>query len=189
MPAVSTNALGLLVLPRAHVPAELWQDDIRSRAAARTAARKPTREPPRREAKVRLVPLQAQDSRGSRSLDKNATFGQRRSQLGSKGKERASSARDASVRHTADGGIEMTFVPRTTSTGHDDDDEEGQPSGRAQKTGKGKDAKRKGVEVFGAGMEKGGDDPEIEMTESERKGRTKRRQGMRSGSKNTFRKM
>ncbi|KAI0711387.1 WD40-repeat-containing domain protein [Earliella scabrosa] len=162
---------------------KLWQDDIRSRAAARTAARKPTREP-----KVRLVPLQAQDSRGSRSLDKNATFGQRRSQLGSKGKERASSARDASVRHTADGGIEMTFVPRTTSTGHDYDDEE-QPSGRAQKTGKGKDAKRKGVEVFGAGMEKGGDDPEIEMTESERKGRTKRRQGMRSGSKNTFRKM
>lgn len=81
----------------------------------------------------------------------------------------------------------MTFVPRTSSSGYDYD-EDGEEGGRAQQK-KGRDAKRKGVQEFGAGMEKGGEEPDVEMSESERKGRTKRRQGMRSGSKNTFRKM
>ena len=45
------------------------------------------------------------------------------------------------------------------------------------------------MEAFGAGMERGGEGPDVEMSEAERKGRTKRRQGMRSGSKNTFRRM
>ncbi|KAI0634852.1 WD40-repeat-containing domain protein [Trametes polyzona] len=165
---------------------KLWQDNIRVRMAARTSLRKQPRPPQRREPKVRLVPLHAQNETSTRGVDKNATFGQRRSQLGSKGKERASSAQDASIRHTADGGIEMTFVPRTTSSGHDYDDEA--PPGRAAQK-KGKEAKRKGVETFGAGMERGGEEPEREMSEAERKGRTKRRQGMRSGSKNTFRRM
>ncbi|KAI0702051.1 hypothetical protein C8T65DRAFT_655861 [Cerioporus squamosus] len=166
---------------------KLWQDDIRTRMAARTAFRNRVREPPvRRDPKVRLVPLQAQDSRGGRAVDKNATFGQRRSQLGSsKGKEREREPGSAAVRHTADGGVEMTFVPRTSSTGADYDDYEG----KTPKVGKGKEPKRKGVEVFGAGMEKGGEDPEVVMSEAERRGRTKRRQGMRSGSKNTFRRM
>ncbi len=78
--------------------------------------------------------------------------------------------------------MEMTFVPRTTSSGADYDD-------RPQKAGKGKEPRRKGVEVFGAGMEKGGEDPDVAMSEADRRGRTKRRQGMRSGSKNTFRRM
>ncbi|KAI9069883.1 hypothetical protein FKP32DRAFT_1608216 [Trametes sanguinea] len=138
------------------------------------------------EPKVRLVPLQAQAEGSSRGMDKDATFGQRRSQLGSKGKGRAHSRDDSEIRHTADGGIEMTFIPKTTSSGHDYDDG---PSSAAQQKGKGKEPKRKGVETFGAGMERGGEEPEREMTEMERKGRTKRRQGMRSGSKNTFRKM
>ena len=47
---------------------------------------------------------------------------------------------------------------------------------------------RKGVERFGAGMEKGGESP-AEVSDRERKGRTKRRQDVRSGSKNVFRKM
>ncbi|TFK91632.1 hypothetical protein K466DRAFT_595918 [Polyporus arcularius HHB13444] len=164
---------------------KLWQDDIRTRMAARTAFRNRVREPPvRRDPKVRLVPLQAQDSsRGGRSVDKNATFGQRRAQLGpSKGKERARDSGWPDVRHSADGGMEMTFVPRTTSSGADYDD-------RPQKAGKGKEPRRKGVEVFGAGMEKGGEDPDVAMSEADRRGRTKRRQGMRSGSKNTFRRM
>ncbi|KAI0371259.1 hypothetical protein BV20DRAFT_993435 [Pilatotrama ljubarskyi] len=162
---------------------KLWQDNIRVRMGARASARKQSRPPPRREPKVRLVPLQAQNDASSRGVDKNATFGQRRSQLGPKGKERASSREDAAVRRTADGGIEMTFIPRTSSSGHDYDD--GPVSGKA----KAKEPKRKGVETFGAGMERGGEDPEREMSEAERKGRTKRRQGMRSGSKNVFRKL
>ena len=154
--------------------------------AARSASyRKQAREPVRRDPKVRLVPLHAQDPRGGRAVDKNASFGQRRSQFSSgKGKERARDAADADVRRTADGGVEMTFIPRTTASGADYDDEE-----NPQKAGKGKEPRRKGVEVFGAGMEKGGEEPEVAMSEAERRGRTKRRQGMRSGSKNTFRRM
>lgn len=46
----------------------------------------------------------------------------------------------------------------------------------------------KGVERFGAGMEKGGGDRNArELSEQERSGRTRRRRGMRSGSKNAFR--
>ncbi|KAH9897027.1 WD40-repeat-containing domain protein [Cubamyces lactineus] len=166
---------------------KLWQDNIRVRMAARASSRKQAKPPPRREPKVRLVPLQAQHETSGRGVDKNATFGQRRSHLGSKGKERASSANDASIRHTADGGIEMTFIPKTTSSGNDYDD--GPSGAAAQRKGKAKEPKRKGVETFGAGMERGGEDPEHEMSEAERKGRTKRRQGMRSGSKNTFRRL
>ena len=81
----------------------------------------------------------------------------------------------------------MTFIPKTTSSGADYDDGPGDKAARGK--GKAKEPRRKGVEVFGAGMERGGEEPDVEMTESERKGRTKRRQGMRSGSKNTFRKM
>ncbi len=169
------------------VCAELWQDDIPARLAARNTARKPTRGPPRRDPKVRLVPLQTHDSGSGRGIDKNATFGQRRLQLSSKGKQRAL-AHDSDVHHAADGGMEMTFIPKTSSLGADDDDD--LAGGKtSQRKGKEKGPKRKGVEVFGAGMERGGVEPEVEMAESERSGRTKRRQGMRSGSKNTFRRM
>ncbi|OSD08759.1 hypothetical protein PYCCODRAFT_1380619 [Trametes coccinea BRFM310] len=165
---------------------KLWQDNIRVRMAATASSRRQQKPPPRREPKVRLVPLQAQAEGSSRGTDKDATFGQRRSQLGSKGKGRASARDDSEIRHTADGGIEMTFIPKTTSSGHDYDDG---LSSAGQQKGKGKEPKRKGVETFGAGLERGGEEPEREMSEMERKGRTKRRQGMRSGSKNTFRKM
>ena len=140
----------------------------------------------RREPKVRLVPLQAQERTraGRAGADKNASFGQRRSQFGAGSKRSAASSSGAEgARHTADGGMEVTFVPRTSSNGRDYDD------GPVKEARGGKEARRKGVEVFGAGMEKGGEAPEVEMSEAERKGRTKRRQGMRSGSKNTFRRM
>lgn len=90
------------------------------------------------------------------------------------------------VRFTADGGVEMSWVPSESASGGDrlvDEDD-----GRGKQKAKAKEV-RKGVEVFGAGMERGGEEHEREMSESERKGRTKRRQGMRSGSKNTFRRM
>lgn len=39
-------------------------------------------------------------------------------------------------------------------------------------------------------MEKGGEDPDLRvLSEQERSGRTQRRRGMRSGSKNAFRQM
>ncbi|OBZ78284.1 Ribosome biogenesis protein enp2, partial [Grifola frondosa] len=161
-------------------------DDIRARMAARTSyrAQARTREPQRRNPNVRLVPLRTQDNTSSGpGADKNATFGQRRSQPGiSKGKGRASAS---GIRHTAEGGIEMSWVPSSNAPAADADDVFGESTG---KQGKGV-AKRKGVEMFGAGMEKGGEEHEHAMTESERKGRTQRRKDMRSGSKNTFRKM
>lgn len=172
---------------------ELWQDNIRVRIAARDTAIKQNRAaraaaPPRRDPKVRLVPLQAQNEARRGDADKNATFGQRRSQQGSRNRPRGSAGRDSSVRRTVDGGLEMTFIPKTSSSGHDYDDDEPGASRAARKGGRDV-GKRKGVESFGAGMERGGEDPEREMSEAERKGRTKRRQGMRSGSKNTFRRM
>ena len=78
--------------------------------------------------------------------------------------------------------MEMAFVPRTSASANEYDD-----GPVKERSGKAKEAKRKGVEAFGAGMEREG--PDVEMSEAERKGRTKRRQGMRSGSKNTFRRM
>jgi ribosome biogenesis protein ENP2 len=48
---------------------------------------------------------------------------------------------------------------------------------------------RKGVEQFGAGMERGGGESTVVMSDSERTGRSQRRKGMRSGSKNVFRQL
>ena len=118
------------------------------------------------------------DARGG-AADRNATFGQRRStKTGAKGKGAAVAGFD-DVRFSADGGVEMTFVPSMSA-----DADEGAGSKAA-----GRQARRKGVETFGAGLEKGGPEPEVAMAESERKGRTQRRKGMRSGSKNAFRRM
>ena len=80
--------------------------------------------------------------------------------------------------------MEMAFVPRTSASANEYDD-----GPVKERSGKAKEARSKGVEAFGAGMERGGEGPDVEMSEAERKGRTKRRQGMRSGSKNTFRRM
>ena len=73
--------------------------------------------------------------------------------------------------------MEMSFVPSGTG----DDDPEKAPVGKKKKD------VRKGVEVFGAGMERGVEEAEGEMSETERSGRKQRRKGMRSGSRNVFR--
>ncbi|KAI0938584.1 hypothetical protein AcW1_001718 [Taiwanofungus camphoratus] len=176
------------------VAGELWQDDIRARMAARNSYRAQSRpQPQRRNPNVQLVPLRAQsDSRSAHSADKNVTFGQRRSSLGEfKGKGKAS-ARD-SLRHSAHGAVEFTYTPSAkskSSLADDDDDMIGEIGGGSAKQQNTKGAaRRKGVETFGAGMEKGGGEREHVLSESERKGRTQRRKGMRSGSKNTFRRM
>ncbi|GLB39166.1 putative NUC153 domain containing protein [Lyophyllum shimeji] len=130
--------------------------------------------------RVNLVPMRPQTD-GTRGADKNATFGQRRMATSGSagGKERASSS---DVRFAADGGMEVSWTP---ASGPTDVDDMLVPGGGAPK-GK---TKRPGVESFGAGLERGGGEPAVEISESERKGRTKRRTGVRSGSKNVFRGM
>ncbi|KAG5643073.1 hypothetical protein DXG03_001601 [Asterophora parasitica] len=131
--------------------------------------------------KVNLVPMSPQ-TEGSRSADKNATFGQRRvppTVGGGVGKKQPAS----NARFTADGAMELSWVP---SGGPADADDMLVSGGGAPKKGK---SKRPGVETFGAGMERGRDDQLMEVSESDRKGRTQRRKGVRSGSKNVFRRM
>jgi len=74
-----------------------------------------------------------------------------------------------------EGGFEMSWVPSSSAP----------KGGNAKKE---KEA-RKGVEVFGAGMERGDGEEKHSLSESERRGRTERRKGMRSGSKNMFRQL
>lgn len=93
----------------------------------------------------------------------------------------------------------MSWVPssggggkgKRRSSGYDDamDVDDGS---KARGKGKSKERDtRKGVERFGAGMEKGGEAPAGQggMSDADRKGRTHRRRDMRSGSKNTFRRI
>lgn len=77
-------------------------------------------------------------------------------------------------------------MPNPSSGIIDQDDELVSAGGRSSK-GKGHEG-RKGVKSFGAGMEKGGEE-HSRLSENDRKGRTARRKGVRSGSKNVFRRM
>jgi ribosome biogenesis protein ENP2 len=126
---------------------------------------------------VRLVPLQARGPEGQNGKDKDATFGQRRRVVSKL--TRASTSSTDRVSRTVDGVTEMSWIPS---------------SKRKSNTvvGEAKDAKKrnKGIESFGLGMERG-DHPvsSTPMSESEKSGRTQRRKGMRSGSKNAFRKI
>ncbi|KAJ3555106.1 hypothetical protein NM688_g2759 [Phlebia brevispora] len=161
---------------------DLMGDDIRARVVASRSvkSRGNTRPAQNRNPNVRLVPLQAQSSNGGRTLDKNATFGQRRTATSAKGKGKMQDDGEH-LEFAASGGVEMSYIPSR------DADEDG--DGENTRGTRGKERRRKGVEVFGAGLEKGGEEPEVAMSESERRGRIHRRQGMRSGSKNTFRRM
>ncbi|KAK0192276.1 NUC153 and WD40 repeat-containing nucleolar rRNA processing-related protein [Armillaria mellea] len=113
-----------------------------------------------RVANVNMVPMRVQN--GSRGMNKDATFGQRR-----RGPSTA-----APRSNPNDGEVELSWVPSSSS----------------QNTGTKSQHKRKGVEIFGAGLERGGE-PMAEVAEHDRKGRAQRRQGVRSGSKNVFRRM
>ncbi|KAG2003319.1 WD repeat-containing protein, variant 2 [Coprinopsis cinerea AmutBmut pab1-1] len=128
--------------------------------------------------KVSLVPMQAQSS-GYKWEDKNATFGQRLApRSSSSGAKSKSKSREADHEDDA---MEISWVPSASSK--DDDD-----GGQRKKAKEKKSAP--GVEQFGLGMEKGYvPDSSQEMSEAEKHGRTKRRHGVRSGSKNTFRRM
>lgn len=91
------------------------------------------------------------------------------------------------MRRGADGGMEMSFIPKGTKDRRpgsgaggagSDEDEDGGGGARGGKRGP-------KVEKFGAGMEKGG---EAQKAEWERGGRKERRHPGRSASKNVFRK-
>ncbi|KAJ8072239.1 Small ribosomal subunit biogenesis [Marasmius tenuissimus] len=119
-----------------------------------------------RKANVKLVPMRAH---GNANGDlKDASFGQRRTNTGT-GVSRK--------KQDDDSAMEISWIPSASSGASDDS--------HAKKTGK---SSRKGVETFGAGMERGGEE-KVEVAESDRKGRTHRRQNVRSGSKNVFRRM
>jgi len=156
-----------------------------------STARRPTN------ANVRLVPLQAQPSTSSGRIaaarDVSATFGHRRQRQ--RQLNDASSTRDSKQDdRMGDGFMEVSWVPNLRSStgggwaeGGDGEGEDRGDLARGKRTSK--DTRvRKGVERFGAGLEKGGEDPDMRvLSEQERRGRTQRRRGMRSGSKNAFR--
>lgn len=117
-----------------------------------------------RAANLNLVPVRTHSDSGyNRGADRSATFGERRT------------VPQASKRPASDGPSEseMRWIPSSNG------------GGEATKK---RVAKPKGVETFGAGMERG-NPSEISISEGDRRGRTERRKGGRSGSKNTFRKM
>ncbi|KAF8999095.1 WD40-repeat-containing domain protein [Cyathus striatus] len=123
-----------------------------------------------RVANVNFVPMRAQAG-GAHVGDKDATFGKRLKQV--VGPSKAPFGRDDSLHLGDDNAMEISWVPSSSAN-----DEEKV----AKRAGK-----QKGVETFGAGLQKGVEEA-AEMSEAERTGRTHRRRGMRSGSKNVFRK-
>jgi ribosome biogenesis protein ENP2 len=137
-----------------------------------------------------MVPIKAQgtSSRGG-GTNHQASFGQRRtSEVPDR---RRSGGPSHAVRGTTDGGVEISWVPSAGDAARhaaEDaiEDKRAAEAKRGRKAAAAKPEKRKGVESFGAGMERGGQDPARELADSERRGRTERRKGMRSGSKNTI---
>ena len=115
-------------------------------------------------------------SSSSALADKDATFGQRLAPSKSNGKGKA--RQEASM--DDDMAMEVTWVP----SGKKDREEEEADERKAKSK-----AKKAGVETFGHGMERGGAEPEADTSETERSGRKHRRQNVRSGSRNTFRRM
>lgn len=82
------------------------------------------------------------------------------------------------MRRSADGGMEMSFIPKSGGSKGKLEDEDDEYGGGGYR-------RRSRVETFGAGLEKGGHEEEDEM--QGRNGRTKRRHIERSASKNAFR--
>jgi ribosome biogenesis protein ENP2 len=126
---------------------------------------------------VRLVPLRARNSEGQAGKNRDATFGQRRKS--DSNSKRSSTKGQERVARSADGGMEISWVPSSKD--------------KSRSTRKDSVGKRgtEGVESFGLGMEKGDEryPSSAVLSESERSGRTHRRTGVRSGSRNAFRRM
>ena len=106
--------------------------------------------------------------------DRGATFGERRAPGASSRKSGGSKQA-----RTEDAPMEISWVP-SGSAGKAGDDGEGKAKAKAPR--------RKGVESFGAGLGRGVEET-VNADDAERQGRTQRRKGVRSGSKNVFRQM
>jgi ribosome biogenesis protein ENP2 len=125
----------------------------------------------------KMVPARADTngSNGSNVRDPTATFGQRRHSLTFK-TSKSQSHGDDIIKPSEDGGMSISFMPRSSAR-------EDRDTNRMVK--KGKDKRKPGIEYLGAGLERGMGRQEV--SEADRKGRTQRRKGIRSGSKNAFR--
>jgi ribosome biogenesis protein ENP2 len=182
----------------------LFPPDIMSRNPPSSARRRSVA------ANVRLVPLQAQASTtasgriAAASRDTSSTFGNRRSASTRQQQQQQQQHHDRHYREDehilrkGDGSVEVSWVPTPKSNRSDalavgegeDEDEDGLVGRQQRRQKRALKDTRKGVERFGAGMEKGGEDPNMRaLSEQERRGRSQRRRGMRSGSKNAFRQM
>lgn len=110
-----------------------------------------------------------------------ATFGQRRLPITIS----SSKKHRGKYREAGDAPKEISWIPSASS---DQKEKEFPKKTAKSSSGKvGKDRKT-GVETFGAGLEKGGEEVMV-VSESERRGRARRRQNIRSGSKNAFRRL
>ncbi len=128
-----------------------------------------------------------------------ATFGQRlkrdASQSQRQSQQRKTDDEPLTMRRTADGGMEMSFIPKASSGRGADDmlSADYQPGMDKAKLAAADGKRDKKVQRFGAGLEKGGytgrANGEREVSEAERKGRSDRRHPGRSASKNVFRGM
>ena len=145
-------------------PTDLLRDREYTEAKRKQKAAKPF-------TSVRMAPLKA--SRGGRRDSRGgATFGARRFEA-SKSKRPSEH-----VKRSMDGSMELTWVPPSKRD---------RPQAFSEG---GKQKKQSGIEMFGAGMERGGRPQNVvELNEAQRHGRTKRRQNVRSGSKNVFRRL
>ncbi|KIO09748.1 hypothetical protein M404DRAFT_14173 [Pisolithus tinctorius Marx 270] len=178
----SSDAGGSFIIPCIWAPwlmlysAELTKFDPRTRPGQKNARAEQqharTREANRRRTpNINLVPLVPHVNAAAAKLgNKDATFGQR---LASR-QTTTNTGKSADVKTSADGGMEMSFIPSSSGTVD-------QPRPTKKK------GARKGVELLGATLERGGEEPLKELKENEKRGRTHRRHGQRSGSKNTFR--
>ena len=164
---------------------ELTKFDRRSRPGQRNIRAEEAYERDRarnRAAKLNMVPMRPQiigSNNAQRPGDKDATFGQRRM---SRSASSANTAGKSSFRaHEDDDAMEISWVP-SSSGGKDNDN-------RQSKSRTGKAKHRKGVETFAAGLERGVEERMEFLNDSERQGRSHRRKGVRSGSKNAFRRL
>ena len=132
-----------------------------------------------------MVPIRPQtieSNNTQRPGDKDATFGQRR--MPRSAFSTNTNGKPSFRAHKGDDAMEISWVPTSSSSatgGKDNGD-------RQSKSRTVSDRSRKGVETFGAGLERGVERMEF-SNDSERQGRSHRRKGVRSGSKNTFRRL
>jgi ribosome biogenesis protein ENP2 len=124
---------------------------------------------------------------GKFASDRNAAFGSRRNTSNARNSGAKSSAGgegDVVITGREDGPRDITWTPSASSGKGKSREGDAMQSGKKGWTGKDK------RERFGAGMERGGpEDAAAALKHEERHGRTHRRTGIRSGSRNVFRKL